>query len=97
MIKDAILQLAKKEDISYDLAKESMNEIMGGKATDVQMSAYLTALSMKGETIDEITACRESSRDDILSRIIIIFSLGKYFELAAKNMSTFVTSILLLL
>ena len=46
MIKDAILQLAKKEDISYDLAKGSMNEIMGGKATDVQMSAYLTALSI---------------------------------------------------
>ncbi len=62
MIKDAILQLAKKEDISYDLAKESMNEIMGGKATDVQMSAYLTALSMKGETIDEITASAEAMR-----------------------------------
>ena len=62
MIKDAILQLAKKEDISYDLAKGSMNEIMGGKATDVQMSAYLTALSMKGETIDEITASAEAMR-----------------------------------
>ena len=62
MIKDAILQLAKKEDISYDLAKESMNEIMGGKATDVQMSAYLTALSMRGETIDEITASAEAMR-----------------------------------
>ena len=33
-----------------------MNEIMEGKASDVQKSAYLTALSMKGETIDEITA-----------------------------------------
>ena len=62
MIKDAILQLAKKEDISYDLAKGSMNEIIGGKATDVQMSAYLTALSMKGETIDEITASAEAMR-----------------------------------
>ena len=39
MIKDAILKLAKKEDISYELAKNSMNEIMQGKATNVQMSA----------------------------------------------------------
>jgi anthranilate phosphoribosyltransferase len=50
MIKEAILNLAKNQNISYNLAKESMNEIMGGKASDVQMSAYLTALSMKGET-----------------------------------------------
>ena len=62
MIKEAILNLAKKQNISYNLAKESMNEIMGGKATDVQMSAYLTALSMKGETISEITASAEAMR-----------------------------------
>lgn len=39
-----------------------MNEIMEGKATDVQKSAYLTALSMKGETIDEITASASGMR-----------------------------------
>lgn len=66
MIKDAILKLAKKEDISYELAKNSMNEIMQGKATNVQMSAYLTALSMKGETIDEITASAEAMRSHCL-------------------------------
>jgi anthranilate phosphoribosyltransferase len=63
MIKDAILKLAKNEDISYVMAEESMNEIMRGKATDVQMSSYLTALSMKGETIDEITASAASLRN----------------------------------
>ncbi|MCL2157459.1 MAG: anthranilate phosphoribosyltransferase [Methanobrevibacter sp.] len=63
MIKDAILKLANNEDISYIMAEESMNEIMRGKATDVQMSSYLTALSMKGETIDEITASAASLRN----------------------------------
>jgi len=63
MIKEAILKLAKNEDISYIMAEESMNEIMKGKATDVQMSSYLTALSMKGETIDEITASAASLRN----------------------------------
>jgi len=56
MIKDAILSLAKKEDLTYEIAEAVMNEIMTGVATPVQMSAYLTALSLKGETIDEITA-----------------------------------------
>ena len=62
MIKDAILKLANNENISYDLAKNSMDEIMKGEASDVQMSAYLTALSLKGETIDEITASAEAMR-----------------------------------
>lgn len=39
-----------------------MNEIMEGKASPVQMSAYLTALSLKGETIDEITASAAGMR-----------------------------------
>ena len=50
MIKEAILKLAKKEDIGYEMAKEVMNEIMSGNATDIQMSSFLTAMSMKGET-----------------------------------------------
>jgi anthranilate phosphoribosyltransferase len=63
MIKEAILKLAKSQDISYEMAEESMNEIMKGKASAVQMSSYLTALSMKGETIDEITASAASLRN----------------------------------
>lgn len=55
MIKEAILKLSKKENLNYEEAKDVMNEIMSGKATAVQMSSYLTALSMKGETIEEIT------------------------------------------
>lgn len=62
MIKEAILKLAKKEDLTYEMAEAVMNEIMSGEATPVQMSAYLTALSIKGETIDEITASAAGMR-----------------------------------
>lgn len=63
MIKEAILKLAKREDIGYDMAKAVMNEIMSDQASEVQKSAYLTALSMKGETIEEITASAEEMRN----------------------------------
>ena len=62
MIKEAILKLAKKQDLSYEEAEAVMNEIMSGEASPVQMSAYLTALSLKGETIDEITASASGMR-----------------------------------
>lgn len=62
MIGEAIIKLSKKEDIGYEMAKAVMNEIMSGEATDVQKSAYLTALSMKGETIEEITGSAEEMR-----------------------------------
>lgn len=63
MIREAILKLAKKEDIGYDMAKAVMNEIMSDQASEVQKSAYLTSLSMKGETIEEITASAEEMRN----------------------------------
>ena len=62
MIKEAIIKLAKKEDLSYAEAETVMNEIMSGEASQVQMAAYLTALSIKGETIDEITASAAGMR-----------------------------------
>lgn len=62
MIKEAIIALSGRKDLDYDTAKTVMNEIMDGEASEVQMSAYLTALSMKGETIDEITASAEAMR-----------------------------------
>jgi anthranilate phosphoribosyltransferase len=62
MIKEAILSLSRKEDLSYETAEAVMNEIMSGEASPVQMSAYLTALSLKGETIDEITASASGMR-----------------------------------
>ena len=62
MINEAIIKLAAKEDLSYEMAMGAMDEIIGGKATPVQMSAFLTAMSMKGETIEEITACAAGMR-----------------------------------
>ena len=62
MIKEAILKVSKKEDLTYDEAFKTMDEIMSGEASEVQMSSYLTAMSMKGETIDEITASAEAMR-----------------------------------
>ena len=53
MIKEAIIKLSKKQDLAYAEAEAVMDEIMSGQATPVQMSAYLTALALKGETIDE--------------------------------------------
>lgn len=63
MIREAIIKLSKKQDLSYEEAYECMNEIMDGKASDIQKSAYLTALSLKGETIDEITASAKGMRE----------------------------------
>ena len=62
MIKEAILKVYKNEDLTYDEAYATMDEIMSGEASEVQMSSYLTAMSMKGETIDEITASAEAMR-----------------------------------
>lgn len=62
MIKEAIINLNAKKDLDYETAKTVMNEIMDGEASPVQMSAYLTALAMKGETIDEITASAAAMR-----------------------------------
>ena len=62
MIKEAIIKLSKRQDLTYKEAEQVMNEIMENAASDVQKAAYLTALSMKGETIDEITASAAAMR-----------------------------------
>ena len=62
MINEAIKKLSNKEDIGYEMSRDVMFEIMKGEATDVQKSAYLVSLSMKGETIDEITGSAEAMR-----------------------------------
>lgn len=62
MIKETIIKLSKKQDLAYAEAEAVMDEIMSGQAIPVQMSAYLTALALKGETIDEITASAAGMR-----------------------------------
>ena len=56
MIKEAINALVNGKDLTDEVMTQVMEEIMTGEATDAQKASFLTALSIKGETIDEITA-----------------------------------------
>lgn len=61
-IRAALARLVRNEDLDHDTAYAVMDEIMSGSTTDAQIGAYLTALRMKGETIDEITASAAAMR-----------------------------------
>ena len=66
MIKEAIVKLVNKEDLSYDEAYAVINEIMSGDTSPTQNAAFLAALSTKSaraETIDEIAGCAAAMRD----------------------------------
>ena len=56
MIKECIQRLVEKKSLLYEEAGEVMEEIMSGKTTNAQIAAFLTAMRIKGETIEEITA-----------------------------------------
>ena len=62
MIKEAIAKLMNKQDLTYEEARQVMDEIMDGKVSATLISSYLTALSMKGETIDEISGSAYAMR-----------------------------------
>lgn len=69
-IKDAIARLVESEDLSDDAAGACMEELMTGAATPAQFGAFVTALRMKGETVDEIAGMArvmraKSSRIDV--------------------------------
>ena len=66
MIKEAIVKLVNKEDLSFDEAYAVINEIMSGDTSPTQNAAFLAALSTKSaraETIDEIAGCAAAMRD----------------------------------
>ena len=63
MIQEAIHSLVEKQDLDFNTMRIVMEEIMSGRATQAQIASFLTALRMKGETIDEITACAGVMRD----------------------------------
>ncbi|MDD3542318.1 MAG: anthranilate phosphoribosyltransferase [Petrimonas sp.] len=66
MIKNSIIKIVDKQDLSYDEAYCVMNEIMSGETTQVQNAAFLAALSTKSskaETINEIFGCAAAMRD----------------------------------
>jgi anthranilate phosphoribosyltransferase len=55
-MKKSIAKLLAKQDLAPEEAEEAMKEILSGKATEAQVAAFLTALGMKGETVEELTA-----------------------------------------
>ena len=66
MIKEAIVKIVNKEDLTYDEAYTVMNEIMSGETTPTQNAAFLASLSTKSakaETTDEIAGCAAAMRD----------------------------------
>ncbi len=66
MIKEAIVKIVNKEDLSYSEAYTVMNEIMSGETTATQNAAFLSALSTKStkaETTEEIAGCAAAMRD----------------------------------
>lgn len=63
MIQQAIYDLVNKKDLSLETTKAVMLQIMEGGATPAQIAAFLTAMRMKGESIDEITACAMVMRE----------------------------------
>ncbi len=66
MIKEAIIKIVTKQDLTYDEAYAVMNEIMSGETTPTQNAAFLAALSTKSarmETRDEIAGCAAAMRD----------------------------------
>ena len=57
MIQQAIYKALNRENLTLEETKAVMDEIMSGNATNAQIAGFITAIRMKGETIDEITAC----------------------------------------
>ena len=66
MIREAIVKIVSKEDLSYEEAYTVMNEIMSGETSPTQNAAFLAALSTKSaraETTDEIAGCAAAMRE----------------------------------
>ena len=63
MITEALKKVAAGNDLTYDEAYACMDEIFGGEVSEIVTAGYLTALHMKGETTDEITASANGMRN----------------------------------
>jgi anthranilate phosphoribosyltransferase len=62
MIKEAIAKVVKGIDLTENEMEKAMDEVMTGTATPAQIGAFVTALRLKGETVDEITGAARSLR-----------------------------------
>lgn len=62
MIKEAIAKIVRLQNLTEEEAMSAMVEIMSGEATEAQIASFITALRMKGETVDEISGCAKTMR-----------------------------------
>jgi anthranilate phosphoribosyltransferase len=65
MLKSYIAKVINGQDLSATEAKEAMDIIMTGQATHAQIGSYLTALRMKGETVEEIAGSARTMREQV--------------------------------
>jgi anthranilate phosphoribosyltransferase len=66
VIQQAVVRLLDGGDLTRDQAREVMDEIMRGEATQAQMAGFLVALRAKGETAEEIAGCAEAMREHVV-------------------------------
>jgi anthranilate phosphoribosyltransferase len=67
MIKESIAKIVKKENLTEKEAAGTMQEIMEGAATPAQIASFITALRIKGETVEEITGCAKAMREKAIN------------------------------
>ena len=99
MIQEAIYEVINKNNLSLEQTKLVMEEIMEGRASNAQIASFLTAMRMKGETIDEITGCASVMREKSLrinpnKDVLDIVGTGgdEAFTFNISTVSTFIIS-----
>jgi anthranilate phosphoribosyltransferase len=83
MIKDAIAKTIRREDLTQAEAEAAMMDIMTGNATQAQIGAYLIALRMKGETVNEITGSARAMRANVVP--VPVKSVGTLYDTAGTG------------
>ena len=63
MIQDSIVSLMKKQDLTFAEAEAAVNEILDGRSTDIQIGAFLAALSLKGASVEEFAGAAKGMRN----------------------------------
>lgn len=66
MIKEVLKKLVERKDLTEEEARGSMQKIMNGEVVESQISAFLIAMRMKGETVEEITGCAKAMREKVV-------------------------------
>ena len=81
MIKEAIEKLMQAANLTYDQVKESVDEIMTGQASPALIASFLTALSIKGETDEEIAGAAKELEGKTEMDALIAYLQGLGLEL----------------